>query len=194
MKKKYFLAVLLIFTISIDAWSDSRPSVRRQLLAIDALKNDSAAIVKLEELVKTGDLTPEESLRANARIIMRANSLQQFAKSVKLANDGILAARKNGLDSLEGAFNAIAGATNYFMELKKEAIEYFKEAIRIAQKNNFWEMEANCSHNAAGAMVDLADFKNAETFLLNGLHIRESHRSEQSHGYLLSMRVLATLY
>jgi signal transduction histidine kinase len=91
-------------------------------------------------------------------------------------------------------YTTLAATSNYYMERKKEALEYFKESIRIAQKNNFWDMEAKSYHNAAGAMADLGDIKNAEEFLMKSLRIQSDHKMEHSHGYRLSMRVLATLY
>lgn len=192
--KTALITFLLLHWLGITAAQSYRPAIRQQLVAIDSVKNDSIAVLQLEQLIKSENLTPEELLRTNARIIPRANALQQFAKSVRLANDGIAMAKSHALDSMEGTFNTLAGVTNYFMERKKEAIVYFKEAIRIAQKNNFWAMEAKCSHNAAGALIDLRDFKTAEDFLMSSLQIRRTHGQERTHDYLLSMRVLATLY
>src|SRR5205814_521901 len=95
--KKIFLILFVCCIHHIQAQS-SRPAVRQQFVAIDTVKNDSTAMAKLEHLVNSGNLTTVELLRANARIILRANALQQFAKSVKLANEGIAMARSNGLD------------------------------------------------------------------------------------------------
>jgi len=193
MKKIFFVLIYVCFFIPVYS-QNSGPTTRQQLLAIDSIKNDSIAIVKIEHLIAKGNCTPEELLRANARIIVRANALQQFAKSTTLANEGIAKARSLELDSLEGMYNSLAAITNYYLERRKEAIEFFKEAIRIAQKNNFWDMEAKSSHNAAGAMIDLGDFKNAEDLLKRSLSIGVIHKQENSHGYLLSYRLLATLY
>src|SRR5437762_1032815 len=126
--KKIFLILFVCCIHHVHAQS-SRPAVRQEFVAIDTVKNDSTAMAKLEHLVKTGNLTTVELLRANARIIRRADALQQFSKSVKLAAEGIVMARSNGLDSIEGMYNTLAATSNYYMERKKEALEYFKKTI-----------------------------------------------------------------
>ena len=140
-RKTAYTAFLLLHLIYVAVAQNYRPAIRQQLLAVDTIKNDSVALITLEQLVKKENLTQEELLRTNARIILRANATQQFSKSVKLATEGIAMAQKEGLDSLEGMFNSLAAITDYFMERRQEAIVHFREAIRIAQKNNFWEME-----------------------------------------------------
>ena len=135
MKKSYPLLWFLLYCFAHAYGQSSRPAIRQQLLSIDTIKNDSAAMAMLEQLVKTGDLIPVELLRANARIIRRADALQQFAKSVKLANEGIILARNNGLDSIEGMFTTLAATSNYFMDRKKEALEFFKKPGQYGVKH-----------------------------------------------------------
>ncbi len=194
MKKNTILLTLLLFYFSNLFAQDIRPAVMKQLIESDSIKIDSLALIKLEGLVQNNKLSVIELLSINSRIIQRANTLQQFQKSVKMALEGITLAKNNRLDSLHALFNILAGVTNYYMDRRPECIPYFMDAIRIAQHGNLWSLEARALHNVAGAQTDIKQYKQAEENLLLSLQIRKEHGQEQSHEYLLSMRVLATLY
>ncbi len=148
MLKRCFLAIVLVLHPACLTYSQAT------LKQLDQLKNDSAAIIQLENYIATHALTPKEKLEVMVRISNRAGALRDFPKSIQVTNDGIVLAKKNNLDSMEAVLTKLLGITYYTMGQKETAIGYFKKAITIAQEHGHWFTESRCYSNLGAIFVE----------------------------------------
>ncbi len=184
--------ILIVFSFNNGFSQAGNSLLTKKLKQIDAIQNDSFALVSLETISKR--VTIKEQLEINWRIISRANSLQKFKKAIAIGNESVIVAHKHKLDSLEAVFNKLLGVSYYYIDRKRAAVPYFEKAIVISKQNNFWQLEANCNNNIGGALTDLLEYKLAEPYLLKSISIMKEHGKESDISTLNTYRVLARFY
>ncbi len=191
--KSYFFTSILFFIFFFTSYAQSS-GISKELKAIDSISNDSIAFSKLKTLYERSHLDLKIKLEINYRLINRAFSLQEFGEAVKVSNESIVLANKNGLDSMESYFNKLLGISYYYMDQRKESIPYFEKAAKISAKNDYWELEASCYNNIGGALCDIRQYSEAEPYLLKCIDIMKAHGADEKQLTLRAYRVLARLY
>jgi signal transduction histidine kinase len=189
MHKIIYIVLLLL---AFNGASFSQKNVLNRLKSIDKITADTNAIKALE-IILNENLTVNQQLEVNLRLLVRLYHSQQFGKAVLIGNTGLALAQKQHLDSMEGAFNKQLGNAYYYMELRKKAKEYFKTAYDIAHEKKLWELEASCSHNYGAVLTDFREFKEGEYYLKNSIKILEQH-TKNIQSECLTYRVLGALY
>jgi signal transduction histidine kinase len=191
MRKKILFIFVLVLTIHHSFFAQN--DLLKELHKIDDIKSDSIAINRLETISNKGNLTTKQQLEVNLRLLMRLYFSQQFEKAFSIGNIGLTLAKRNHLDSMEGAFNKHLGNTYYYMDVRKKAEEYFRVAYTIAHSHNLWQLEASCANNLGGVLTDFKKFEEAEFYLQRSISIMKDHSRNDANLYL-SYRVLGALY
>lgn len=186
MRKRIYTIIILCLNLTIYS--------QTKLSDIDTIKNDSLALRLLEKLVKNEKLSINEKLTINLSLVSRTTLLQQFKKAITIGNKSVFLAQTNQLDSMEASFYKALGVTNYYMEQRSKAADYFKKALDISHKNNYWLLEATCSNNLGAVLIDMNKLENTDVYLLNSIAIMKAHKLENDRAVLNTYRILATYY
>jgi signal transduction histidine kinase len=194
MLRKFIYTVCSIAIANCFFAQSNTISFTEKLNKIDQNVNDSFALASLEEMAAQAQLSVKSHLEISHRIIARANVLGKLNYAVTLANEGIVIAGENGMDSLEAVFNKLLGVSYYYLDQKKSALPYFEKANQISKRNNFWALEASCNNNMGGALADLQRFDEAEPYLLKSIAIMSEHGKGNTVTALRTYRVLARVY
>lgn len=188
MPKRFFLFIFLLL------WPACTICSQTTLKELDKLKNDSVAISHFENYLSSTPLTPKEKLDVIFRIASRTGAIRDFPKGIKIANEGIVLAQKNKLDSMEAVLTKLLGITYYMMGQQETAIGYFKKAATVAHDHGHWFTESRCYSNLGAILQEMKQFNASEQYLISSIDLMKLHGKEDDPANGITYRLLATLY
>ncbi|MCB9189007.1 MAG: hypothetical protein H6599_06965 [Flavobacteriales bacterium] len=163
---------------SIDSISDNRESVNALIQLYDQIdKKDKSVLLEFD-----------------TRIGLKYIYLLKIDSAFIYLNEGLLISNDLGKDSIKAHLLKLKGNAYYYLGQKQEALLEYSKSKEISETNGYKEQLASVLLNMGVIKTDLKENDLAEEYLMASSAIHESLGTTKSSDYLLTNRILGTLY
>ena len=187
MKSFLLFTFILISNVLI-----SQKNIENSIEKIHRIYTPKKALEKLDSIYSKVNLLPRTRVLINHKRLQYCMTTSDYKRVTEISIETIEFAKKHKLDSLTPYPYMMIGCSQYMNNRIEDALESFKNSLKLAEKyKNYNLIAANCN-NIGGLLIDKKKYKEGEKYLLKSINYSINNKDVGSK--ILSSRILATSY